>query len=145
MLILFFGFVQASVVKPGVLNLFLSYCFFKISSKRRFSNQAFLNSGSKLSWYWSNLKKTHFLVYFNRATICVLMLWPECSFRNDFTPLWQKPLLSIFQAVNLLLNQPALQPHFTLISPHYSKRNFKSVSRATFPQWVQSCMIRVFY
>ena len=83
-------------------------------------------------------KKSYFLVYFNRATICVLMLWLECSFRNYFTPLWQKPLLSIFQAVNLLLNQPALQPHFTLISPHYSKRNFKSVSRATFPHWVQS-------
>ena len=77
--------------------------------------------------------KSYFLVYFNRATICVLMLWLECSFRNDFTQLWQKPLLSIFQAVNLLLNQPALQPHFTLISPHYSKRNFKSVFRATFP------------
>ena len=27
LLILFFGFVQASAVKPGVLNLFLSYVF----------------------------------------------------------------------------------------------------------------------
>ena len=44
--ILFFVFVQASAAKPGICNLFLSYCFLMLSSKRRFSNQVFQNSCS---------------------------------------------------------------------------------------------------
>ena len=67
-------FVQASTVKPGVLNLFLSYCFLMLSSKRRFSNPAFQNSGSNPNWFWKPEKnpfqtwKEQFLVYFQRAT-----------------------------------------------------------------------------
>jgi hypothetical protein len=50
-LILFFVFVQASAVKPGICNLFLSYCFLMLSSKRRFSNPAFKNSCSN-PYFW---------------------------------------------------------------------------------------------
>jgi hypothetical protein len=46
LLILFFGLLQDSAMKPGVLNLFLSYCFLMLSGKRRFLNPAFQNTGS---------------------------------------------------------------------------------------------------
>jgi hypothetical protein len=40
------GVCKASAEKIGVLNLFPSYFFLMLSSKRRFSNPAFKNSGS---------------------------------------------------------------------------------------------------
>jgi hypothetical protein len=49
LLILFFGFVKASAVKHGVLNLFVSDCFLMLSIKRRFSNPALQKSGSNPS------------------------------------------------------------------------------------------------
>ena len=43
--------VQASAVKPGICNLFLSYCFLMLSGKRWFSNPAFQNSCSN-PYFW---------------------------------------------------------------------------------------------
>ena len=50
-LILSFVLVQTSAVKPGICNLFLSYCFLMLSSKTRFSNPVFQNSCSN-SYFW---------------------------------------------------------------------------------------------
>ena len=43
--------IVASVVKHGICNLFLSYCFLMLSSKTRFSNPVFQNSCSN-SYFW---------------------------------------------------------------------------------------------
>ena len=50
LLILLFGFVQALAEKPGVLILFLSHFFFKLSNKRGFSNPAFQTQQSKFGF-----------------------------------------------------------------------------------------------
>ena len=66
LLTLFLGFVQASAVKPGVLNLFLS-------SKNVFQTQLFKTRVltqtdiENLKKYPFQTWKRHFLVYFNRA------------------------------------------------------------------------------
>ena len=57
MLILFFGFVQASAVKPGVLNLFLSYCFLNDQHQKKV--------------------KPRFSKYVNRRNIWVARKWIE--------------------------------------------------------------------
>ena len=72
---LFFVFVQASAVKPGICNLFLSYCFLMLSSKRRLSIPVFQNLCPNpyfwgfqirvMHWYWK-IGEAEFLVYFNR-------------------------------------------------------------------------------
>ena len=80
-ILLIFGFVQASAEKLRGLNLFLSYFFFMLSSKWRFSNPTFQNLGSNPTWFWKPEKnpfqtwKGPFLVYFKRATVLVYMLW----------------------------------------------------------------------
>ena len=48
--------MEASTVKPGVLNVFFSYCFLILSSKRRFLNPSFQNWGSNPNWYGKHPK-----------------------------------------------------------------------------------------
>jgi hypothetical protein len=69
LLILIFGSVQASAEKPGVLNIFLSYFFFMLSSKREFSKPNISNPPFQTQLFktrvltqpdFENPKKIHF-------------------------------------------------------------------------------------
>ncbi len=51
-------------------------CFLMLSSKRRFSNPAYQNSGSNSNWYWTNLKKA---IFWFTLTGSLFNMYPSTS------------------------------------------------------------------